>query len=71
VRHVEGRRREGQALRGDDAEDGRDAALERELHLRLVVVPRREGDGEDAAGEQVAAPAGDAQPVSSAVRMVP
>ncbi|WVZ57826.1 hypothetical protein U9M48_008165 [Paspalum notatum var. saurae] len=60
VRHVEGGGRKGQALRGDDAEDGGDAALERELHLRLVVVPGRQGDGEDAPAQQVAAPACDA-----------
>ena len=60
VRHVEGGGRERQALRGDDAEDGRDAALQRELHLGLVVVPGGEGDGEDAPAQQVAAPAGDA-----------
>jgi hypothetical protein len=60
VRHVEGGGRERQALRGDDAEDGRDAALQRELHLGLVVVPGRQRHGEDAPPQQVAAPAGDA-----------
>lgn len=57
VRHVHGARRERQPLRGDDAEDGRDAALERELDLCLVVVPGRQGQRQDAPGQQVAAPA--------------
>lgn len=60
VRHVHGGRGDGQALRGDDAEDGRDAALQRELHLRLVVVPGRQRHGQDVPGQQVAAPAGHA-----------
>ena len=57
VRHVEGAGRVGEAVGGEHADHGRHATLQRELHLRLVGVPRREGHGQDVAGQQIRAPA--------------
>jgi hypothetical protein len=57
VRHVEGARREGELDGADHADEGRHAALQRELHLRLVRVARRERHGDHAAGVEVRAQA--------------
>uniref|UniRef100_A0A0E0FA42 Uncharacterized protein n=1 Tax=Oryza meridionalis TaxID=40149 RepID=A0A0E0FA42_9ORYZ len=51
---------EGEALGAHDGGDGRDAALQRELHLRLVLVLGRQRHGERVAVEQEAAEAGHA-----------
>ena len=51
---------ERQALGAHDGGDGRDPALERHLHLRLVLVLGRERHGHHVALEQVAAEAGHA-----------
>jgi hypothetical protein len=57
VRHVEGARREGELDGADHADEGRHAALQSELHLRLVRVARRERHGDHAAGVEVRAQA--------------
>jgi hypothetical protein len=57
VRHVEGARRVREAVGREDADHGGHAALQRELHLRLVGVPRRERHGQDVTGQKVRAPA--------------
>jgi hypothetical protein len=57
VRHVEGAGRVGEAVGREHADHGRHAALQRELHLRLVRVPRRERHGQDVPRQQVRAPA--------------
>jgi len=57
VRHVEGARRERELDGAEDADEGRHAALQRELNLRLVRVARRERHGDHAAGVQVRAQA--------------
>ncbi|BAT14756.1 Os11g0601650, partial [Oryza sativa Japonica Group] len=57
VRHVEGAGREGELDGAEDADERRDAALQRELHLRLVRVPRRERHGDHPPRVQVRAQA--------------
>jgi hypothetical protein len=60
VDEVERLARERQALGAHDGRDGRDPALERHLHLRLVLVLGRERHGRHVSLEQVAAEAGHA-----------
>ena len=57
VGHVERVGGEGEALSGDDAEHGGDAALEGELNLGLVVVSRGKRQCQDPAVQQIPSPA--------------
>lgn len=57
VGHVEGPGGVGEAVGGEHADHGGDAALQRELDLRLVCVPRRKRYGDDVPRQQIRAPA--------------